>query len=65
MTNLGPRKQRYLDAVAEAAARLAAADNHLRHAALDALAHGVPVAHIARAAGVNRTTIYRWMEPTP
>jgi len=28
-------------------------------------AHGVPVAEIAAAAGVHRTTIYRWLQEQP
>ncbi len=62
MTNLGPRKQRWLDAVADAAAHRDTAEAALRQAVADALAHGVPAAHVAAAVGVSRSTLWRWQE---
>ena len=42
-------------------------DEHERLVAAADVAHhhGVPVAEIAAAAGVHRTTIYRWLQEQP
>lgn len=55
----GPRDQA---AVEWAAKRAADAQSYLIEAVRGASAAGVPVAVVARAAGVTRQTVYRWLE---
>lgn len=50
-----------LDRLSDAAGQLAAAREALRVAVFDAMDAGVPVARIADATGLARTTILRWL----
>lgn len=52
----------YLSAVQYARTKHQEEHDRLVAAVEVAYAHGVPVADIAAAAGVHRTTIYRWLQ---
>lgn len=55
-----------VEAVAEGAEELAAAQRRLRELVATAVREGgVPVAEVARAARVTRATIYNWLEEAP
>lgn len=47
--------------VTDAVVRLAEAEDDVKHLSVAAVEAGVPIAHVAGAAGVARTTIYRWI----
>ena len=49
-----------LEFVAAAAHKSAAAERNLRAEVARAVADGLPIAHIAKAAGVTRRTVYAW-----
>lgn len=51
-----------LAAVANAAAKSVAADQHLRELVAAAVADGLPITDIAKAAGVTRRTVYAWAQ---
>ena len=46
-----------------AAAARAAADAEVRALVFLAVAEGIPVQHVAQAAGVTRATVYKWTKP--
>lgn len=49
-----------LTEVTQAADASLTADEHLRATVAAAVADGQPVAHVAKAAGVTRRTVYAW-----
>lgn len=50
-----------LAAIARHAATSRRATDQLRDACVTAVRRGVPIAHVATAAGVARPTVYRWL----
>lgn len=53
-----------LASVKAAAQKAHQANQELREQALTTIADGVPIAAVARAADINRTTLHRWLKET-